>query len=470
MLNTCVETVIAGAQQIIEAAADAVEGATKIVVDAAAFGRDVVASITSFGTNIGGILFGGAPGAGVSVPYRTSSVATLSDPAEDDQILTLVGRVHAVSVSDSAGPITSFPPGAVTFVTTVLESQVTGAGLPAEALAQVSVYRFDPGSMTWDELETTRTSGDGQVTLTAALSQPGEYAPGVTRLRSEPAPPEVVSVRPVCREIVPGPEVTLSAVVHSDSGMDPESVTVLLDRQPVTGIVTSLSPGGTYLHLSAVATLAPGAHRMVVAAADLSGRLAAASITFYVDRENTFPDVPPDFWAWRYVEAAKLAGIVQGYWDGYRPAELVNRAQMAVYIARGIAGGDALVPTAPATATFPDVPVDHWAFKYVEYCYEEAVVQGYWDGYHPVEIVNRAQMAVYVARALVAPSGDSAVPDPAPPATFPDVPATHWAYKWIEYCHDQEVVQGYWDGYHPDEAVNRAQMAVYVQRAFQLPM
>jgi hypothetical protein len=97
-------------------------------------------------------------------------------------------------------------------------------------------------------------------------------------------------------------------------------------------------------------------------------------------------------------------------------------------------------------------------------------VQGYWDGYHPSEIVTRAQMAAFVARALVAPSGDAAIPEPEPPLTFPDVPATYWAYKWIEYCHAQGVVQGYWDGYRPEETVNRAQMAVYVQRAFDLPM
>jgi hypothetical protein len=41
---------------------------------------------------------------------------------------------------------------------------------------------------------------------------------------------------------------------------------------------------------------------------------------------------------------------------------------------------------------------------------------------------------------------------------------------WVEYCYAQGIVQGYWDGYHPEETVNRAQMAVYIQRAFQLPM
>lgn len=106
----------------------------------------------------------------------------------------------------------------------------------------------------------------------------------------------------------------------------------------------------------------------------------------------------------------------------------------------------------------------------VKYTEAQNVVEGYWDGYRPDEAADRAQMAVYVARALVVPSGDAGIPDPQPPATFPDVPPTQWAWKWVEYCHGQGIVHGYWDGYHPEEVVNRAQMAVYVRRAFKLPL
>jgi len=186
-----------------------------------------------------------------------------------------------------------------------------------------------------------------------------------------------------------------------------------------------------------------------------------------------FADVDGTNWAYAQIMACVDAGIVQGYWDGYHPTETVSRAQMAVYIARAVAGGDANVPTGPATATFTDVPTDYWAFKYIEYLADptRSVVKGYWDGYHPEDVVTRDQMAVYVSRGIVTPLGDDGLVSYTPPttATFADVATDFWAYKYIEYLAGRSIVQGYWDGYHPADTVTRDQMAVYIQRAFALP-
>jgi len=199
--------------------------------------------------------------------------------------------------------------------------------------------------------------------------------------------------------------------------------------------------------------------------------LCLAQYNPFTGQSFGFSDISQDFWAWKYILACRNAGIVGGYWDGYHPDEAVNRAQMPVYIARALAGGDANVPTGPATPTFTDVPTDFWAYRYIEYAHAQNVVGGYWDGtYRPDLIVNRDAMAVFVARGMVAPVGDVAIPPGPETPTFPDVSADHWAYRQIEYCHDHGVVGGYRDGYHPDESVTRAQMTVYVQRAFGLPM
>ena len=213
--------------------------------------------------------------------------------------------------------------------------------------------------------------------------------------------------------------------------------------------------------------------------------------TLHGIRRPRFTDVPSwgygdggldPHWAFWEIEACADAGIVSGYGDGtYQPGNPVTRDQMAVYISRALAGGDWYVPDFTGTPKFSDVPEGDWALDYVQYAVQSNVVQGYGDGtYHPQEQVNRAQMAVYVARALVAPSGEAGLADyvPADPRNFPDVPDTgygddgtepYWAYAHIEYCVEHAVVQGYLDGYyHPDEVVTRAQMAVYVARAFEL--
>ena len=188
-----------------------------------------------------------------------------------------------------------------------------------------------------------------------------------------------------------------------------------------------------------------------------------------------FADVPPSHWAFPSVFAAVKAGIVKGYPDGtYQPTAPVTRDQMAVYVSRAlvIPSGDAAIPDPTPPPTFSDVASTHWAYKHIEYAVAKNVVKGHDDGtYKPDLVVDRGQMAVFVARAMVTPSGDAGIPDPVPPATFPDVPSGFWAYKQVEYCVGHGVVKGYDDGtYRPGDPVTRDQMAVYVARAFKLPL
>ena len=186
-----------------------------------------------------------------------------------------------------------------------------------------------------------------------------------------------------------------------------------------------------------------------------------------------FPDIPVWFWAHDATAACLNANIVKGYDDGlYHPELSVTRDQMAVYISRALVSpsGDAAIPDGPATPSFSDVPPNQWAYKQIEYAVSQNVVKGYDDGtYHTEYKVDRGTMAVYIARAMVAPGGDAAIPDPLPPATFPDVPTDFWSCKQVEYCVSQGVVTGYDDGlYHPDWVVTRDQMAVYIARALGL--
>jgi Tol biopolymer transport system component len=185
-----------------------------------------------------------------------------------------------------------------------------------------------------------------------------------------------------------------------------------------------------------------------------------------------FSDVSHDHWASAEIAACVDADIVAGYPDGtYAPTIPASRDQMAVYISRALAGDDANVPDRGCdTPPFSDVPCDYWARRHIQYALAEGIVQGYPEGdYRPEEPVDRGQMAVYVARAKdwVGIDDDmSTAPD-----LFPDVPAGFWAGTAVQACADSNVVYGHDDGYyHPEVIVTRDQMAVYVARAFELPM
>ncbi len=208
---------------------------------------------------------------------------------------------------------------------------------------------------------------------------------------------------------------------------------------------------------------------------------ANKSITAEFASTVIFTDVWCDYWAASEIHACYDAEIVGGYTDGsYRPSLTVDRGQMAVYVARALAGGDDSVPAGPDTPSFLDVTTEgewSWLYDHVEYCAapEQDVVKGYTDGtYRPALSINRGQMAAYIGRAIA--GGDSffdTYPLPATP-TFPDVTPDgewSWAYSYVEYISSEGVASGYTDGfYHPETAVTRDQMAVYVARAFELPM
>ncbi len=236
----------------------------------------------------------------------------------------------------------------------------------------------------------------------------------------------------------------------------------VLLKQKMAGVV---NPNPDYYLPTSIAVRSDG----LVALSTQLGRVHL----FTLATDIMFPDLLPDQWAHDQIDACAVAGIVQGYPDGtYQPGLVVNRDSMAVFVSRALAGGDSHVPTAPATAHFPDVAPDYWAFKYVEYAYANNIVQGYENGnYQPGDAVDRGQMAVFIARTVVTPTGDAGLASYTPPTTptFADVAAEAWNYKHVEYLKSRSIVSGYEDGkYHPEIACTRDQMAVFIARAFGL--
>ncbi len=183
-----------------------------------------------------------------------------------------------------------------------------------------------------------------------------------------------------------------------------------------------------------------------------------------------FPDIRCEHWAYEEIDGCREAGIVGGYPDGhFYSTRSLTRDQMAVFVARGLMGGDENVPSGPAEPSYPDVDVDHWAYDHIECATEQSIVQGYTDGrYHPDYPLTRDQMAIYIARVMCGGIGQVPV-EPCSESPFPDVSCDSWARPDIEYIESAGVAGGYADGlYHPELVCTRAQMSVFLARAFGL--
>ena len=181
----------------------------------------------------------------------------------------------------------------------------------------------------------------------------------------------------------------------------------------------------------------------------------------------TFVDVPTNYWASIYVESIYLAGITSGCGtEIFCPDDAVTRAQMAVFLERGIHGSAFTAPVVPVS--FNDMS-GHWAQYWIEALKTDGITGGCGAGiYCPDDPVTRAQMAVFLLRSK---HGAGYTPPAAIGTMFADVPAGYWAAGWIEQLAAEGITGGCSsDTYCPDDPVTRAQMAVFLQRTFELPM
>jgi hypothetical protein len=187
---------------------------------------------------------------------------------------------------------------------------------------------------------------------------------------------------------------------------------------------------------------------------------------------TTFGDVPASYWAYDFIERLYSAGITGGCSTNplmYCPEQTVTRAQMAVFLLRGIHGSAYTPPAVGGSTGFGDVPTDYWAAAFIKQLAAEGITTGCGNGnYCPEHPVTRAQMAVFLLRsehgAAYTPPGVGAG------TGFGDVPPDYWAATWIKQLVAEAITSGCGSGnYCPEDPVTRAQMAVFLVRTFNLP-
>ena len=180
-----------------------------------------------------------------------------------------------------------------------------------------------------------------------------------------------------------------------------------------------------------------------------------------------FADVPPEYWAYDYIMAIYGAQITTGCSIDsmeYCPDVSVTREQMAVFLIRALNQ----VPEdgyCGSTVPFSDVAADRWSCKYIKRLVELEITSGIGGGlFGPEDTITREQIAAFLVRALneVPNDGYCGTEDP-----FTDMTHSWWSCKYVKRLMELGITTGIGEGlYGPGNPVTRAQMAVFLSRAF----
>jgi hypothetical protein len=194
--------------------------------------------------------------------------------------------------------------------------------------------------------------------------------------------------------------------------------------------------------------------------------LAGESIPVTEDATaQVFADVTPSDYYFDAVNMLYNAGITAGCSTSpldYCPTESITRAQMAIFLVRATVG------TGPfnysTTPYFTDVPATAFGFAWIQKLYELGITTGCGPNlFCPDDTVTRDEMAVFLIRVRY---GSGWVLDYNPVPYFTDVPATYWAFPWIQRLKQDQITSGCSaTTFCPTSPVTRGDMAIFVMRA-----
>lgn len=248
------------------------------------------------------------------------------------------------------------------------------------------------------------------------------------------------------------------------------------------------SCNGCYLALVGQDGLRPQAHWDVSVTEGLSWGTTA---TWTIHIGNSFDDVPPAHWAYKFVETLYHNGVTAGCGPAtYCPLASVTRGQMAVFISRALTGG--VIPTQGTVpgmgdyncqpggvSLFNDVAPGDPRCSAIHYVAANGITVGCGGGnYCPDANTTRGQMAVFLARALAGSNipASGTVPGMGSyqcgdggTSVFSDVDPSDARCPHIHYIAAQQISSGCGNGnFCPGAFTRRDQMAVFLTKAFGL--
>ena len=174
---------------------------------------------------------------------------------------------------------------------------------------------------------------------------------------------------------------------------------------------------------------------------------------------QTFPDVDPTSEVGIAVEKLFTLGIVKGKPNGnYAPKDTISRAE-AARIMYGVLELEEYV-NETGIKKYPDVPLNHWAYKEISTISDWEVMNGYSTGnFGPADTLTRGQMAHILRKALELPNGPASLP-------FTDVPKNAYYYQGVASLYQANITKGKsTTTFDPNGFVTRAELALFLDRS-----
>ncbi len=191
----------------------------------------------------------------------------------------------------------------------------------------------------------------------------------------------------------------------------------------------------------------------------------------YQLRYTTFADVPSTHIFYRYIEGFYNAGITAGCSTSprmYCPDSPVTRGEMAVFIERAMGN---FAPNPSPNGMFSDISGGDPFKPFIEVLYNAGVTSGCSTSplrYCPLLPITRGQMAVFIERAM-----GNFSPNPSPSGMFTDLSPADPFTPFIEQLSNDGITSGCSASplrYCPQAFVTRGEMAVFLDRAFAIPL
>ena len=170
-----------------------------------------------------------------------------------------------------------------------------------------------------------------------------------------------------------------------------------------------------------------------------------------------------EHWAKEYIGTLAAMNVLNGMGDNlFEPDSSLTRAQFVAMLAKMTSGIDV---SAAANAGFTDVPAEEWYYGYVNWGYENGIVNGMGDGtFAPNSSITREQMAVMLCN--YAHSTGFALPQIKTDISFTDSQLiSSWALDYVLTTAGAGIINGFDTGdFQPQGVATRAQAATVVYK------